>query len=202
MWLGMAFYAEAQTVHLPYFCGFETDAEREGWVIDNGTNVNQWVMDEATAMRGTHSLYISPDEGETASLFSSPGLSVVHKEFELPNGEYELAFDWKLQGGGNDVLLVAWVDNPNDPGVSLSANMTGDFPKVITSTYEKKRLSGSTSWQHVVIPLGRVRSGWGRLVFMFSKKNTPITLFSPRGGTTIAYPACRNKAGSEFFRGY
>lgn len=179
MALGGLHTAGAQSVHLPYFCGFETAAEQDGWVIDNGTNANQWVMGEATAMRGTHSLYISPDEGETAGLSPSPGLSVAHKEFELPNGEYELAFDWKLQGGGNDVLLVAWVDNPNDPGVSLSANMTGDFPKVITSTYEKKRLSGSTSWQHVVIPLGRVRSGWGRLVFMFSKKNDIDVLVNP-----------------------
>ena len=126
MALGGLHTAGAQSVHLPYFCGFETAAEQDGWVIDNGTNANQWVMGEATAMRGTHSLYISPDEGETAGLSPSPGLSVAHKEFELPNGEYELAFDWKLQGGGNDVLLVAWVDNPNDPGVSLSANMTGE----------------------------------------------------------------------------
>ena len=178
MALGGLHTAGAQTVHLPYFCGFETEAERDGWVIDNGTNANQWVMGEATAMRGTHSLYISPDGGATAGVTSSPGVSVVYKEFELPTGTYEVAFDWKSQGGGADTLLVAWVDDPEDPGLSLAPNVNGNFPLSIRG-YEKLRLAGSTSWQHTTLSV-RVRSNErGMLVFMFGKKTNIDLLVNP-----------------------
>lgn len=179
MGLGFLHPAGAQSVHLPYFCGFETEAEQDGWVIDNGTNANQWVMGEATAMRGTHSLYISPDGGATAGLSPSPGLSVVYKEFELPTGTYELSFDWKLLGGGADTLLVAWVDDPEDPSLSLASNANGDFPRGILS-FEKLRLSGYTSWQNATASV-RVRSaGRGILVFMFGKRtNTSTVLVNP-----------------------
>lgn len=178
MALGGLHTAGAQSVHLPYFCGFETETEQDGWVIDNGTNANQWVMDEATAMRGTHSLYISPDEGETATVSSSPGLSVVYKEFELPTGTYEVSFDWKLLGGGADTLLVAWVDDPEDPSLSLSSNANGDFPKSIRS-FEKLRLSGYTSWKNTTMSV-RVRgAGRGILVFMFGKRPNTSLLVNP-----------------------
>ena len=105
-----AIYAQNE-MHFPYFCGFENEKDSEGWVFDNHKdNPNKWTIGKATASDGNQSIYISPDNGTSASYVASSGLQIAYKEFTLPVGSrYEIAFDWKCMGNLTDRMYVCWL---------------------------------------------------------------------------------------------
>ena len=86
---------------LPYVASFEDD-DTTGWVLDNSTASNIWVIDTA-AHYGDNSeraLYIS-DDGGASNHFS--GGSYAHVLAYRPitvsqNGAYDVSFDWRCAG--------------------------------------------------------------------------------------------------------
>ena len=140
-------------MHFPYFCGFENGAE--GWVVDNEKTIpNKWSFGTATSSDGQGAMYISPDNGTTASYVSATGLQLAYKEFTLPVGSrYEIAFDWKCMGTQFDRLYVCWLPAAQN---IRSSNMAS-LPTWLTSYWvawsgDAVRgdtvMSNSKAWQH------------------------------------------------------
>ncbi len=104
---------KAQTLTpLPYFCGFETEEDMDGWILKNveNSNTNKWVVGNATAFKGEKSLYISGDNGITAGYNNISTGVAAYKEFSLEADFSYIAFDWKGLGDRRyDKLYVCWV---------------------------------------------------------------------------------------------
>ncbi|MCR5860671.1 choice-of-anchor L domain-containing protein [Flavobacterium sp. J372] len=94
------------------------------WTLNNGTQVNKWVIGNAVNNGGTNSLYITSDNGAT-NTYSVTSQSVVqaYRDLEIPMGadEVDVTFDWKSVGDANDYFRVWMVPvdfNPN-PGTQI-----------------------------------------------------------------------------------
>ena len=98
----------AQTLSLPYFCGFEDEAENAQWkVVQAKIGKNKWyVGTTAEAAMGLKSLAVSADEGKTASYTNEDyGTIAACRVVTLDPGMYELSFDYKVAGvlNGSDM---------------------------------------------------------------------------------------------------
>src|SRR5690606_16299287 len=85
------------------------------WTLVNGTQTNKWVVGEATNNGGTHSLYISNDDGVSNS-YTNTSSSVVHayRDIQLPVDVESvlLSFDWKGQAEPSCDYIRVWVIPP------------------------------------------------------------------------------------------
>ncbi len=172
-------------VTLPYFCGFETQDEKEGWVFVNGESNagNKWVIGDATFFKDKNSLYVTSDEGVTAGYTNTACLIAAYKEFDLPAGIYDISFDWKVAGdsvNNNDVLYACWIEDPVDPEdeyIVIRSNSTGAFPVEYQQTV-KATLNSYASWRNCTFSIrGGVK---GRLVFFWVNNNDHL-IYLPAG---------------------
>ena len=91
---------------LPYFCGFEANEEETSlWGINNGTAENAWHIDSAARDSGSYALYISNDNGVSASYDETTvSLAWAYRDFFFPNAAatdtFEINFRW-MAGGEN-----------------------------------------------------------------------------------------------------
>jgi len=96
---------------LPYTQGFET--AQHGWLLANGTAVNQWVVGNAVSNGGTNSLYISNDGGLSNNYTISPTAYVVHayKDFQIPANvtDVSISYDWRNFGEGTWDYVKVWM---------------------------------------------------------------------------------------------
>ena len=163
----------------PYFCGFETSEERAGWVFVNGGSdiKNKWNIGTATSFKGENSLYISSDGGTTVGYVDNACLVAAYREFDLPNGIFDVSFDWKVAGDSVnlfDVLRVCWIDDPEQPGdvyINIKENLTGGFPDEY-ARWEKAKLSSYSAWRNNTFSIrGGIK---GRLVFFWVNNSDGI----------------------------
>ena len=157
----------------PYFCGFETEDDMVGWKFASLNKGNKWVRGEATASKGTYSLYVSSDNGAKASYSNSSCAIAVYKEFDLPDdNNYEISFDWKAVGESNsDAIYVGWITS----STTITANTTGIDPLI--GYYIKDTLNSSSSWQNHVM---KVKGGKKGRLFFYWVNNGSIS--NPPGG--------------------
>lgn len=98
-------FLHAQTFDaLPYSYGFETyeSAEQANWVLNPGTDmsmdsIDRWTVGSAIAYEGNQAMYISIDNGATATAGTSTSRQIVqfaYRDFILPTGQYYMTFDW------------------------------------------------------------------------------------------------------------
>ena len=190
--LAVALPAVADTY---YFCDFENDTENATWQLNKPRNTSAewkhlWYIGSAAAKDGERGLYVSSDNGVTASYQSGLSCSVIAwREFnDLEAGEYDVAIDWRNVGDSlRAALYVAWVpdDDPNDKttapkkyfdqmvcGQNNEINarkwISDNFVKFVSTTDTAHLLSGSSVWSHSV---GKVTVKENirkyRLVFVF-----------------------------------
>lgn len=91
----------AQTIDLPYFCGFEDEHENAQWkLIQANVGKNKWyVGTTAEASMGLKSLVVSADGGASASYTNENyGTIAACRVVTLEPGNYELSFDYKVAG--------------------------------------------------------------------------------------------------------
>ena len=91
----------AQSLSLPYFCGFEDEKENEQWkVIQAKVGLNKWYIGSTLdASLGTRSLAVSSDGGATMTYVKEHyGTISAYRVFTLEPGTYELSFDYKAGG--------------------------------------------------------------------------------------------------------
>lgn len=85
------------------------------FAFDNGTQTNKWTVGTATSNGGTHSLYITNDNGVSNAYTISPfaNSSTVHayRDILIPAGtaEVDLSFDWKSVGESCCDYLRVWM---------------------------------------------------------------------------------------------
>src|SRR5690606_20981602 len=95
---------------LPYNQDFE--GQQHGWVLSNGSSVNNWVVGSAVNNGGTQSLYISNDNG-VSNNYTNNVSTVVHayKDFEIPTGVSTagIAFDWRAQAESCCDYIRVWL---------------------------------------------------------------------------------------------
>lgn len=133
----------SQSVTLPYYNGWEDDAENQQWVMNEGTlggNLpNQWFVSSKDAFCGARSAVISTlGTADTLPVYTSDAAqySVLARRMTLPLGDYNLSFAWRslgeLEKGWNDVLTfhdgmyVVWM--PDDGNSKLLDSKWGKAP--------------------------------------------------------------------------
>ena len=182
-------YGQDGKVTLPYFCGFEENSDTAGtygWTFVKRPGVNHsFVIGEAVSNMGNRSLYVSKDDGTTASYTASKSTQgsvvVAYKSFYLQAGTYDLMFDYRMQGGylqsgdvivNSDVMRVAFYGISDFSG-KPTAVATGQFPNYATK-YPFKDKNGvevfnSTIWKQVEGQLKVMQDGYYYLVFLFKE---------------------------------
>ncbi|MBQ2396191.1 MAG: fibronectin type III domain-containing protein, partial [Bacteroidales bacterium] len=105
-----SFYTLQESVELPYTCDFEEEGAN-GWLIKNGTIVNQWHIGTPTGATSS-SLFISNDNGTTATYtITSSSVVVAEKLFQLgATDSVRISFDLTIGGESSyDYLKVYWL---------------------------------------------------------------------------------------------
>lgn len=147
-------HAQAQDpTPLPYFCGFEDDAENAQWVLNPTANSsvvlpNKWFMGRAAAQMGIRSLYISGDEGQTNSYVTQKVAAVyAYREFTLPAGQtHTISFHYRSLGNNSCKLYVCWVPT----SIRLNSLTTGSLPIWVESNQiEAITITPTAEWQTV-----------------------------------------------------
>ncbi|WP_143874466.1 fibronectin type III domain-containing protein, partial [Nostoc linckia] len=133
---------------LPYTEGFEGTID---WTLVNGTQTNKWVVGTAVSNGGTHSLYISNNNGAAHAYTTSGAASTVqaYRDILFPAGanEVNLSFDWRAAGESSFDYLRVWlvpatfsptagtlITAANSGGTQLGANYNLT-PNWTTATY-------------------------------------------------------------------
>ncbi len=120
------------TTQIPAPVTFTDDFENSsGWTFTNGTQANSWIIGTAVAQAGTHSLYITNDNG-TSNAYNTNSTTVTHAirdlAFPANSNEALISFNWKAQGESTwDYLRVWLVPSTYQPveGVQISAENSG-----------------------------------------------------------------------------
>ena len=104
-----SFYTLQESVELPYTCDFEEEGAN-GWLIKNGTIVNKWHIGTPTGAT-SNSLYVSGDNGATATYAHSASVVVAEKLFQLgATDSVRISFDLTVGGESSyDYLKVYWL---------------------------------------------------------------------------------------------
>lgn len=169
-------------VSTPYFCSFETEAERQAWEYRTAARVNtDWVIGKAYKSTGSYALYTSYDEGQTAGYYmtGSGYCSIAYTKITLSAGNYNLYFDYKaLTGMDYDDLRLMVSLVPSSTNIMPFATAIGsdNFNKVATAG--KIFLNDpnnpdewkSSAWHSMTSQFNVKTAGEYYLVFLFKQK--------------------------------
>ena len=156
-------------------CTFEDDSDTTGWVLLNGSQANQWVIDSAVARTGSKSLYISSSGHTHTYNTSSTSVTYAYRELDLAAGAYAVSYDWIGYGESSyDYLRVFLV--PSSANISA-----GVLPDGTSSSYSftnppagwialdgGNRLNNSSSWQTFTAELYVSVADTYKLAFMWA----------------------------------
>ncbi|MGQ9846187.1 MAG: fibronectin type III domain-containing protein, partial [Bacteroidales bacterium] len=166
-WSTVSFITPQIPATLPYFIDFESGTEQ--WTLLNGSATNKWTYGTATANSGTHSIYISDDNG-ISNHYNISSSSVVHfyrdVTFPTTTNPFMLEFAWKGQGENSsyyDYLKVYMIPTSQTPVVGTQLTNTQ-----LGSTYNQQN-----TWQNAAIQLPDTLSGKTKR-FVFSWYNDGI----------------------------
>lgn len=114
----------------PYFTTFDNDAERQSWIIYNGTN--GWYADTLTsALSSSHTaLYVSHNGSTNQYNPNTNSISYAVRNLNISEaGNYLVAFRWQAQGENRYDYLRAWL------APSEATFNAGLLPNGSTSSY-------------------------------------------------------------------
>ncbi|MHA3789910.1 fibronectin type III domain-containing protein [Flavobacterium hauense] len=107
------------------------DGAPHGFTLNNGTQVNKWVVGGATNNSPANSLYISNNGGTTNDYsLTTPSIVQAYRDIQMPLnvGQIAISFDWKAFGESCcDYLKVYMVPSSwtPTPGTAVSAATSG-----------------------------------------------------------------------------
>ena len=184
--LSFVSYGQDGYTQLPYFCGFESPSDTigtYGWKFVKRAKIGHaFVVGEATHRMGSHGLYVSADEGVTASYSHTTSGSVVvaYKSFYLQKGDYELMFDYRLQGEdheNSDVMRVAFYAGTVPTAVAMNG-----FPQYALDnpfvSNKGEQIFKTTLWTQVEGKVTASEDGYYFLSFLF-KEYGDKNIYSP-----------------------
>ena len=160
-----------------YFCDFEDSEENATWQLNTPKNDrflwrHLWHIGNADALDGENSLYISTDNGASAS-YDAQSISVIAwREFDnLEAGDYDLAFDWKAVGDSlRACLRVALVPEADFDKMICGMNDDINSRKWFVDNQlifnENAILHNASVWMHSISNIKITQQKY-RLVFMW-----------------------------------
>ena len=95
---------------------WDFESDNSGWQFANVASGNSWVIGEAQHNgAGTHSLYVSNDDGTTADYNGSNTVIFAWRDFTLTQaGSYDYSFDWLCKGESSwDFMRVYLIPEAN-----------------------------------------------------------------------------------------
>ncbi|MBQ1781019.1 MAG: fibronectin type III domain-containing protein, partial [Bacteroidales bacterium] len=173
-WSAPVIFSTYQNVaHLPYFCDFENVFESSNWSVVSG-NENLWAVGEAVSNGGTHSLYVTADNGATNTYtHNAPYAIWAYRDIDFDEGfaEYEVEFDYKGLGNNahycNVYLGSPVKPHPNDNAAPASSSV------VAQGIYNKP------DWTHYSITVNGNNTGVRRLYFQWIVSNVGSDAVNP-----------------------
>ena len=164
-YISRRFLTEQTPAALPYEDGFE---EGLNWVLINGDFTNKWVLGEAVNHGGTHSLYVSNDNGAHNAYTNNSAAQIVYatKTFDFAEtGVYGVSFDWRAQGEGSyDLLFVAMVpDGTLIEAAAVSGSMS-KLPEGWIALHEGVKLNLDSTWSNSYAELNIEEAGAHKIV--------------------------------------
>ena len=179
--------AQGLGITVPYSFGFEDSeaVEFANWVFNPGALgsacVDQWEIGSAVKSSGRSSLYISCDGGESANFGTGTTVQYAYRDFTLPQGQYELSFDWMCLGSPNAALYAGVGPAANIP---LSASNTSSAVPTNVMSWCKTlgKLSGTSLWKNTSLKVSSNGTSVYRLFFVWTSSNRDTTIFAPLGG--------------------
>lgn len=124
--------AAAQNITLPYFNGFEDNAENSEWILNPGDDcTDKWYISGATSYDGEHSMYISYWGEDSLKFGKEKNVAVAYREVSLPQGAYEITFQWRNYAS----------DSKSGLYVSVYSASAGAAPGSVTGSSDMEPLS-------------------------------------------------------------
>ena len=163
--LGFSNLVFAQSITLPFECGFEDSLEVAPWSLNYGPNgskcQDQWMIGNLDFNGGLHSMYISCDTGKTTYYGASPNVVVAYRSFRIdsiPGGKcgVDVSFDWKCSGEiGSTTLGFILVAANRMPLKNLEANATSGALSNYLSKADCTLYGSTSSWQTWISPANK-----------------------------------------------
>ena len=176
-WAGpFAFNTTQIPAAMPFSDGFEGPLT---WTLENGSQTNKWVMGTAVNNGGTHSLYVSNDNGVT-NAFTNTATSLVHayKDIQMPTtvDQLALSFDWRALAESCCDYIHVWVVPADYTPVAGQAIGAGPNRIPIGGNF-----NGNANWSTVnqIISASAYSNNVLRLVFEW--RNDPSIGNNPPG---------------------
>ena len=122
----------AQNITLPYFNGFEDNAENSEWILNPGDDcTDKWYISGATSYDGERSMYISYWGEDSLKFGKEKNVAVAYREVSLPQGAYEITFQWRNYAS----------DSKSGLYVSVYSASAGAAPGSVTGSSDMEPLS-------------------------------------------------------------
>ncbi len=182
-------WAQTPVTTLPYFCGFEDATENANWTLNRRGGFattplpSNWTVGTGAKHSGIYGLYIytTADGGDASTAQYDGGnavFTVAERQFSLPSGTYDLAFDWRCLGDSiNDAIFVYWVSS----SISMTGRVTSTLPTNATplTINGKTYMSGSASWSQARTTVTVSGNQSYKLVFVW--RNNTTNTYNPSG---------------------
>lgn len=173
----------------PYQCGFEDPAENALWELNVGRGdqcTDKWYVGSAAFNEGSHALYISDNGGIDARFGSQPNVTVVKRRFTIPDGGYEVSFDWRNLALENSGLYVCLY---SPPAISPDSDpSTASIPQWLQRSWKKVTvgdgssttcMAGKLEWDNASFTFNVAGGRTMELAFAWVNANTDTTVFNP-----------------------
>ena len=155
---------------VPYENSFEDATETANWQFADvppyiaepeNSVLTKWQIGEQTAATGSNGLYVVNKAGNFGYDAGSY-VTCAYRTFQLPRGQYDISFDWKVGGSTADGLYVAWVPASTNikgmqTGTSLPSYVTSNQVQSLrqtislnTTTDVTQPLQGKSAFSNVV----------------------------------------------------
>ncbi len=128
----------AQTISIPYFCGFEDSADNSAWNmnVEATQATDQWMITNIDYSEGSNALTISCDGGQKATFGSNRNMIVAYRRMKMDTSiTVNISFDWKCEGI-EDVTQLNFYFLPagavRDESELKSLSNSADLPRILS----------------------------------------------------------------------
>ena len=123
---GPDLYIPATVAHVPYNCDFEDPVEYSQWIFRNGNGPNMWYIDQAVSVSGSHSMYVSNDNGVSNTYTASYTKIWAYRDidFDTIYTGHRLSFSGRNHTYTNNMnhgLMKVFIGPPVTPAYNSSA---------------------------------------------------------------------------------
>ncbi|MBR1808661.1 MAG: PKD domain-containing protein [Paludibacteraceae bacterium] len=167
-----------------YSCDFETESQNQEWTLSAGQLAadipHKWTIDTAenNTYGGSKAMYVSLDNGSTASYRNVSSYVIAYTTIYLEAGDYDFSFDWKALGYTlTDVegLYVGWA--PETDFLGRTINLNSNTSTTIGTTINNYILNLDNPDDNSTKTQFRGRSEWQTKLSTLSSDGEPRRLF-------------------------